>query len=192
MNDTATWIAIISAVIALASAWYAARSAKLGQQSLELALQQEKRQRPNLKLYLVDGHVVRFRSQHFRVYAFHTRISNDSDADNSLADLVLMVEHSRSENLRSSLIVSHDQNLATYLNALKNVPLQVPSKIGAHETLAGYALFRVQDDLLSSSSVEAYLLKAIDSHGIESAIEPILVNEYPNEDSMEKSRNPSG
>jgi len=99
MNDIATWIAIISAVIALASAWYAARSNKLGQKNLELALQQEKRQQPNLKLYLVDGHVVRFRSQHFRVYAFHMRISNDSDADNSLADLVLMVEHGRSEKL---------------------------------------------------------------------------------------------
>jgi hypothetical protein len=191
MNDTGTWIAIISVVIALMSAWYAARSAKIAKKSLELALQQERRQNPNLKLYLFDGHVVKFRSQHFRIYAFHIRISNDSDADNSLADLFLMVEFSRSENLRSNLIVSHDYNLITYLNTRKYAPLHIPSIIAAHETITGYALFRIQDELLSSSSVEAYLLKALDSHRVESIIEPILIIEIPNEESMEKSKKTS-
>jgi hypothetical protein len=182
MNDITTWIAIISAVTALIAAWYAARSTKIAQKTLELALQQDRRQHPNLKLYLIESCVVRFRDQHFRVYAFHIRISNNSDADNSLADIVLAVEHSRSEKSRSILVVSHDQCLATELTFLKNKPIQIPSKVEAHETLAGYALFCVQDELLSNSAVQGYVVRIIDSHGMESEMQPVFISEYVNED----------
>lgn len=188
ISAIAAWAAAISAIAAWATAWYTARAAKIAQKSLELALQQEQRQRPNLELYLVDGQIRRFRSQQFRIYAFHLSISNNSDANNSLKDISLVIKHSRGQELDSNFVVSHNPELATVMPVLKAQPIPNPSTIGSHETVAGYALFHVHDDLLRNSVVESYMLKVIDSHGLETRLEPILLCELSDEEETKDSK----
>lgn len=182
MDDIYFWIAIISAIAAIVTAWYTAHATRISKKNLEVALQQIQLQDPNLELYLVDGHIRRFINLQYRIYAFHLRISNKADANNSLRELSLTIIHNRGSEISSNFTVPHDSDLNNEMQNLEIPPLQIPSKIGPHETLAGYALFRVNDNLLRDSTVEAYKLKVIDGHGIDTVLEPILLREYSDEE----------
>jgi hypothetical protein len=115
-------------------------------------------------------------------------ITNKSDSVNSLRELKLFIEHGRKLGPFSNVSIPHDTELAQYLPKGSGDPLFIPCQIAAHAVLGGVAIFRVPDELLEQSRVESYMLKLIDSYGLETELEAILLSEV-RDDPTDENRN---
>ncbi len=56
--------------------------------------------------------------------------------------------------------------------------LAIPLRLDAHQTVEGWAFFRVEDMLLGGAIVEEYVIVLTDSHGMEAQLKPIMIREY--------------
>jgi hypothetical protein len=64
--------------------------------------------------------------------------------------------------------------------------LSVPIRIDAHQTIAGWSYFQIDESLLEGASIDGYPLVATDSHGYPVSVEPIIVREFSNEMETQK------
>jgi len=170
--------AAVGAVAALATALYERYNARINQQNLDLALEQERRKRPELSMHLIDGYIERVGGERTRVYAFRLSISNSSDADTSLKSVTLEVELSHGERPNSLFVLTHDASLAVaHRTQAQEGALQVPCRIAASETIEGWAVFRLDDDLLRGGTVQGCKLTVVDIHDVVWYLEPIALCE---------------
>lgn len=152
---------------------------------LRIMERQEQRQRPVLRLYLQDCHLIK--NGEDRAYTFLLSVSNPADSDNALARLDLRIQYRNESNLLSTTDVpcvsTSDQTLTkNYVSALV-----IPANIGAHQTIAGRVFFRFKRALLEKCNVEKYFIIATDSHGLRTNIETALVRELTDETEINKN-----
>ena len=183
---------LIAAAAALASwvaAWFSYISARSSKHSLRIAEQQEKRRQPQLVPYLVDGYYKSISQDRFSIYAFSLSISNPSDIDNAIAQLELQLIYITTTGAHMVIKVQHEANLVDRFCGGDIVPLPIPARIDAHQTVAGWAFFKIDDLLIGDSDVDAYILILTDSHGAFSTVEPNMVREFVDEERLEKGNN---
>src|SRR5688572_29797435 len=90
--DAPTWAAVVSSLLAFISLAVSFRSYTLSKKALNITEDQEQRRQPALALYIKAKYVRSVASDDpCRVYAFSLLISNNSETDNSLANLDLYV-----------------------------------------------------------------------------------------------------
>jgi hypothetical protein len=190
--DVPTWAAIASAIAAWVAALLAYSGARASKRALIIAERQEQRRQPVLVPYLVEGYV-RFvdDGQRFRLYAFLLSISNPSDADNGIAQLDLHVTYTKANGLRMTLKVPANAIFAAAFIGSDSQSLSVPIRVDAHQTIAGWSYFRIDESLLESASIDGYTLVATDSHGYQMSVEPIIVREFSNEMETQKGSDTS-
>lgn len=180
------WAAIISAAAAVMAAWLSARANRIAQRSLELAQNQDARRMPNLELYLVNAYFKRVDGRKGRVYVFRIRVSNRSEADNSIRAAELSIvsvegEADTRKGVNVNIRLSHDPHLVSLLDETTHETLNIPAKIGAYETLEGFLLFHISESLLNRMTVDAYHLEVVDAQGLASHIQAIVVIEAKHE-----------
>jgi hypothetical protein len=190
--DVPTWAAIASAIAAWVAALLAYSGARASKRALIIVERQEQRRQPVLVPYLVEGYV-RFvdDGQRFRLYAFLLSISNPSDADNGIAQLDLHVTYTTAKGLRMTLKVPANAIFAAAFIGSDSRSLSVPIRIDAHQTIAGWNYFRIDESLLESASIDGYTLVATDSHGYQVSVEPIIGREFSNEMETQKGSDTS-
>lgn len=180
MNDPALWIAIASALFAF---W----SIRIAQRSLRLSEEQANARLPNLVPYLMDGLVRRFDEREKRLYAFSLSLSNRSDSDNSLSALELRIIYTRKNSVSCNMLLPHDSNLTQDFGLKGAEPITIPTHINAHGTIAGWAFFEIDNSLLRQADINKYEIRLLDAHGKESSIEPIILREILDEESLAQS-----
>lgn len=171
------WISTVSAVAAWIATLEAVRASRLSRRAYALALQQEARLQPSLRLYLVESEVRRLGVGAPRIYIFQIVVSNGSDASNSIREVNLLVEHGRGHGPSSNFIAPHRADLTDRLTGLAVEPLRLPCEIAAHNSLGGLVLFEVPSELLRGSQVEAYTLRIIDTYGHHTSMEILFLQE---------------
>jgi len=179
LHDPYFWVAVASALAAWFATLFAWKSQRLSKKTLKLAEQQDLRCRPNLVLYLVDGHC-KFKETS-RVLAFSMSVSNPSDADNSIALVELQVDYTTPSDVRMAVKIPLAGNLAAQFGSTGLTILVPPVRIDAHQTLAGWVMFEVNNSLLGESRVDSYSLLITDSHGATAKIEHAIVRELADE-----------
>lgn len=132
------WVAIVAALAAWVAAWQAFRSAKTARRAYQLVLEQEKRLRPSLELYLVEAHIRRIKQLGIRIYVFRIMVTNKSDAVNYLKELRLFIEHDRKLGPLSNVAIPHEPDLVEYLPQYSGDPLYIPCQIAAHAVLGDW------------------------------------------------------
>lgn len=178
-------IATVAALAALASAGFAYVVSRQGKRALLLAERQEARRRPSLVLYLSEGYVRHFGGEAaYRLYAFLLSISNPSDIANSVARIDLYVTYTTKQSLRMTIKVECKPFQSVEFGDAQN-SLSTPFALSSHETSAGWAYFRVEEELLNDSVIDGYSVVATDSHGIPTGIESVIVREL--EDEVQKT-----
>lgn len=173
------WVSLISAVAACFAVWSAARSNKIAKQAYDLALEQDRRNRPSLELYLVDSYIERMGETDERVFVFRLRISNKSASRNSVKDIHLWVEFQRGEGPPSNISIPHNPSLVSRLKEEEEEesPLSLPLIIDSYSVVGGSAIFSLPNEMLRGSSVEVYKVTIIDNSDQATELETILLQE---------------
>lgn len=181
------WVAVASAVAAWIAALFAYLSARISKRSLQLALVQEERRKPKLIPYLFGAYYKPAPLDKYSVYAFSISISNPSDIDNAIAFLELQIRYTLPEGTEMTLKVPHDPKLSTNFNDVEHVHFTISESIGAHQMIAGWAFFNIDNRLLIDFDIDSYKIVITDSHGVLNHLEPIIVREFVDEKEMAKS-----
>ena len=186
LNDLSVWVSIVSALAAWVAAIFAYRSNLIAKRSLTLAEEQAKDRRPHLVPYLVDGFVRSFTDWKNSLYAFSVSLGNRSDADNALANIELKLVYYKPNQPITTLLLPHDPGLRSRLGAGDTVAITRPQNIGAHQTIAGWVFFELDELLLDGVLIDSYEIRFTDSHGLQSKLEPIIIREVVDEKEMAK------
>jgi hypothetical protein len=183
-NNLALLISIASLVVSCLALLIAFWRYRIAKRTLELAVFQASAKGPNLVPYLIDGFVLPLEGRNTKVYTFSVSISNRSDNKNALSALDLRITYTRDDHTIGDLLLRHD-------NALKNVvklpgapSFSIPQEVSAHQTVAGWALFEIDNSLLIDKDVEGYKILFRDSHGLETHLESIILQEIEYEKEM--------
>ncbi len=181
-DPLASWAAIVAAIATFAVVLLTLFNILIAKNSLKLMQQKEQRWQPNLQLYRVDAYAKRFKGQGFRVYGVNLRISNKSDADNSVKDLSLVIYFSRSATVTSNvavpLVTSDIRTRADLIGKRQTDIITTPSLVKGHAVISGWAVFKIADDVLGHAPIEAYEVKVIDTHDLESTLEILTIAEH--------------
>lgn len=164
----AAWLALILSILSLFVSWRAQR----------LTERQEERRRPVLVPYLLDGYVRLNKEPAARVYAFLLSVSNPADSDNAVAGMDLHLLYTTQASIQMTVKVRADATLGSSFCDGSAPPLTVPARIDAHQTISGWAYFRIQEAILNGAVIDGYSVVLIDSHGGRATVEPIMVREY--------------
>src|SRR5687768_15219907 len=98
MHSSPDLTAVISAVAAVAAAWFAFVSAQAAKRANDFAKRDAERREKGLAIYIVDAQMYRVRTDDVRLHDFSVRITNMADAPNSIAELSLEIEYRRRDS----------------------------------------------------------------------------------------------
>ena len=184
---TSFWVAVLAAVASWVAALFAYLSARTSKRSLRLAELQEKKRQPKLVPYLSEAYYIPAPRDKDTLYAFSLTISNPSNIDNAIAFLELLVTYTIPADTKMTLRVAHDPTLSINFSDSKPIHFSVPERIDAHQTIAGWAFFKIDKTLITDFDINSYKLIIIDSHDVENHLESILVRAFVDEKEMAKS-----
>lgn len=171
MNNPFLLVAVASAVAAWVAAYFAYAAARV-------AKREEVRRKPVLIPYLTVGYFKKVGTDNSRIFGLSASFSNRSDSDNAVAYLELEVRYKNPGDAYMKVKVPHEARLADSFGAERVKPFDLPARIDAHQTVAGWALFNVSASLLGSGAVETYTLILTDSHGVSYSLSVNSVKEF--------------
>jgi len=178
-DPLASWAAIGTAIAGLAVALVTFLNILIARGSLRLMQRREERWQPNLRLHHLDAYAKTFKEQGFRVYAVNLRISNQSDVDNSIKDIVLSIAFRRPTSAASNVslpCMTADTDTASVLIGRNPIDMMtVPSLIKAHGLISGWTAFQLANDLVAGAIIDAYQIRVVDTHDIESALDILTI-----------------
>jgi hypothetical protein len=182
MNANSNWTEMLSVMIAFVALVVSALSLSNSYRALHIARTQEERKKPLLVVELLNSHVD-FRSEEgVRTYAFELSLRNPSDSDNSVGGAELRITYATSTNARLTVQLPASFTRGIAFSGVSNFRfLSTPLRLDAHQTLRGWFVFRVPNEVLGEGRIEEYSVVLIDSHGIETAVQAIMVREYRDE-----------
>ena len=176
-NNPEITISIISIIIAIIALLISAGNFLIARRALKLSQTEASARNPNLVPYLIDGFVFNFDKKNTNLYAFSVSVSNRSDNDNAISALELQIVYVQDNHNIGNLLFRHDKALGIALELPGEPPFSIPKEVGAHQTIAGWALFEVDKTLIVGKYIEGYKIRILDSHGLEAHLDSIILQE---------------
>ena len=164
----AAWIALVLSII----------NARTSRRALWISEQQEARRQPQLALYLQEGYVSLSMKPDARVYAFLISVSNRSDSDNAIAEIVLRLTYIKAGSTEFTVKTTAASESLGMLAAGSASHFRAPIRIDAHQTMSGWCFFAIDNVILGDARIERTVLAFLDTHGNESTVEPLIVREH--------------
>ncbi|MDR4494759.1 MAG: hypothetical protein R3B74_10090 [Nitrospirales bacterium] len=190
LETVSQWLPLASLIIALIALLLSFLSSRIAKKSYALSLEQERRTQPSLELYIVDSYIRPASPPIPRIFFFQVRLTNTSDASNSVREVRLVIEYGKERGVSSTVAIPHKIDHMEYLKPNRHEPLNPPFSIAARSVLGGVAVFSLPDDLTKKSVVESYTVEVVDAFGLKAGAEAILLKELVDE-SVEKASLPS-
>ena len=167
----AAWIALVLSLLGLLVSWRAIR----------LAENQERRRRPVLVPYLLDGFVQSRRDPRARVFGFLLSVSNPADSDNAVAGVDLHLTYTTTTCQQMTIKVRANTTLGNSFGKRIGSTMTTPVRLDAHQTISGWVFFLVDEAILEGAVVDAYSVQLTDTQGDHAVVQPIIVREYDDE-----------
>lgn len=174
-------VQVVAAIASALAAWVAlvlsGFSFYNSRQAFKLSRAEARKKSPLLALYLQQSYFKRS-DQRFRQYAFFLSITNESDTNNSIRDVLMSLTYRRDgEEYQVRTSALDDQAELGSAEATTR-RLFAPFRIDAHQVTSGWCYFRISDEILGGSVVERVLIAVVDSYGNEQAVESMVLKEY--------------
>ncbi len=180
-ENVAVWVPLIAAVAGWIAAGIAAYSAFLARRSTRIMSAQESRKHPCLVPYLSHGYMKRRPDKNARVYTFSISLNNISDSDNSVVEISLIMRYRRQDLHLYTAVLPHNPSLVTDLTYTNIQPFQLPATIPAHQSITGWALFVLSDDIVNNAIIDSYTIRSLDTHGLAFELESIILKLVPHD-----------
>jgi hypothetical protein len=161
MDDSARWwpeyLSGASNVVAWLALLVAISGNRISRRALALAAEKASREMPRLVVYLADG-LSLTRGNHREVRLI-VSVSNPSDSDNSIARADLVITHVVAGSTLTRTIIEASTATSDHPD------LRLPTRIPAHDTVAGQLTFRVPTELVRVGEIRQYALELADAQG---------------------------
>jgi hypothetical protein len=181
-NELQFWMSFSALLIAGWSAYNSWRSRRIATRALAISESQEQRRHPQLGIYQANG--CRRYLPERQLFSFLVSVTNPTDINNSIAQAELQVTYLLEGDITATCRIPHNLNLSEILKALSvggvNV-FSLPTCIDAHQTVAGWFLFSVDNALFAGKTIDSHKILLEDSHGICTETEPVVVRDWSNE-----------
>lgn len=177
MTNDPILVSTVSLVVAIIALLISAWDFLIARRALKLSETEASLRKPNLVPYLIEGSVFNSKKRGSRLYAFSASVSNRSDNDNAISALELQIDYVQENHSIGNLLFRHDEALGIVLRLPGDPPFSIPKEVGAHQTIAGWALFEVAKPLLSGKYIEGYRIRIFDSHGLEAHLDSTILQE---------------
>jgi hypothetical protein len=178
---------LISALALLASGWSAFnswQSKRIARRALSINEGQEQRRRPQLGIYMADGY--RRYLPDKQLFGFFVSVSNPTDINNSVVKAELQVTYVLGADIKAICRVPHSPAFAEIVTDVisnsANV-LLLPIRIDAHQTVTGWLVFSLANNIIAGKTIDAHQIILEDSHGASTGTvsESVLVREWQDE-----------
>jgi hypothetical protein len=176
------WISALALVVSGFSAVLSWRSGKNAARALAISESQEKRRQPQLGIYLVNGYRRLVPKQ--QLFGFLVSVSNPTDINNSIARAELQITYLLENDVEAVCRIPHSPTLGenTSRDAMPAATVfSLPLHIDAHQTVSGWLLFALNNDVIGKGTIDGHSLILEDTHGISTNTDPIMVREWTDE-----------
>lgn len=180
--DPKTIIAALALIVSLCSLAVSWRSGVRASRALDISEGQEKRRQPSLGIYLAKAY--RRLMPGKQLFGFLVSVTNPTDINNSIARAELQITYLLNNDVKAICRIPHNHELAEKDRAGEPQEASVfaiPFRIDAHQTLFGWFLFSLDDNVIGEGTVDAHSLLLEDTHDITTDSGPIMVREWTNE-----------
>ena len=181
LADPTVWISALALLVSCGSALISWRSSKNAARALAISETQEKRRQPQLGIYLVNGY--RRLVPKRQLFGFLVSVSNPTDINNSIARAELQITYLLENDVKAVCRIQHNPTLGenTARDAMPATVFSLPLHIDAHNTLSGWLLFALDNDVIREGTIDAHSLILEDTHGVSTNTGPIMVREWTDE-----------
>jgi hypothetical protein len=181
-SDPKLWMSVAAFLVAAWSAWNSLRSRRLAERALSISENQEQRRQPRLGIYMAEGYRRYLKDK--QLFGFLVSVSNPTDINNALVQAELQVTYFLDDEIKAVCRVPHTSALAEIAAGAATLPANVfslPSRIDAHQTVAGWLVFSLSNNLISGKTIDAHRIILEDSHGAPTETEPVLIRDWTDE-----------
>ena len=182
MWDPNFWVTATSLVVAIGSAIVSFFSFRNSTRALEISEHQEKRRSPRLQIYFADGY--RRLVSERQLFGFLVSVSNPTDINNSIARVELQITVLLRDGSKTFLRINHNPEVAQSMEKSKDGAAHVfllPVRIDAHQTLSGWLLFVLENEMIGEATVDGHRLIVEDTHGLSTDTDSIMVKAWTDE-----------
>ena len=179
--DPKTWISALALFVSGCSAFISWRSWKNSSRALDISERQEKRRQPQLGIYLANGYRQQIPGR--QLFGFLVSVSNPTDINNAIARAELQVVYLLANDAEVVCRVQHNPKLGedTARDNSAATVFSMPFRVDAHQTVSGWFLFVLDDDVIREDTIDTHALILEDTHGISTKTDPITVREWKDE-----------
>ena len=180
-SDPKVWISVLALLVSGCSAFFSWRSGKNAARALAISESQEKRRQPQFGIYLVKGY--RRLVPKRQLFGFLVTVSNPTDINNSIARAELQITYLLEKDVKAICRIQHTPTLGenTVSEGTSATLLSLPMRIDAHQTVSGWFLFGLDNDVIRDGTIDAHTLILEDTHGVSTTTDPIMVREWTDE-----------
>jgi hypothetical protein len=181
LTDPRVWMSGLALMVSGCSAFFAWRSGKNAARALAISESQENRRKPKLGIYLVNGY--RRLVPGRQLFGFLLSVSNPTDINNSIARAELQITYLLENDVKAICRIQHNCTLAESAEsgAKSARVFSLPLRIDAHQTVSGWLLFALDNDVIRKGTIDAHRLILEDTHGVPMNTDPIMVREWTHE-----------
>jgi hypothetical protein len=182
LADPKLWVAAASLIVAIGSAIVSFFSFRNSTRAVAISERQEKRHSPRLQVYFANGY--RRLVSKRQLFGFLVSVSNPTDINNSIARAELQITNLLSDGSKTFFRIKHNPEVAQGMDNLKNDAAHVfslPARIDAHQTLSGWLLFVLDNEMVGNGTVDGHRLILEDTHGLATDTDPIMVRAWTDE-----------
>lgn len=182
LADPRVWISVLALLVSGCSAFFSWRAGRNAARALAISENQEKRRQPQLGIYHVNG--FRRLVPKRQLFGFIVSVSNPTDINNSVARAELQITYVRENDVIAVCRIQHNSALGVHVGSDTTAAasiLSLPLRIDAHQTVSGWFLFALDNDVIREGTIDAHSLILEDTHGVSTETEPIMVREWTDE-----------
>jgi hypothetical protein len=131
-------------------------------------------------VYLVNGYRRLVPAR--QLFGFLVSVSNPTDINNSVPRAELQVTYLVGD-VKATCRIQHNPELAvnTVQSARPATVFTLPARVDAHQTITGWLLFTLDNDVIQKGTIDAHSLLLEDTHGVTTSTGPIMVKEWSDE-----------
>lgn len=187
LGDPKVWIPALALLVSLISVFLSWRSSRIARRALAISESQEKRRQPQLGIYLANGY--RQHAPNGQLFCFSVSVTNPTDINNSIARAELQINYLLENDVKTTCRLQHNPAVGEVAsrNAVEAATIfSLPMRIDAHQTVSGWFLFALDNQVIGKGSVDTHRLILEDTHGVSTSSDPIPVRQWMNEAEMER------
>jgi len=180
--DPKFWVTAASLIVAIGSAIVSFFSFCNSTRALAISERQEKRHSPRLQIYFANGY--RRLVSERQLFGFLVSVSNPTDINNSIARAELQITLLLRGGAKTFLRINHNPEVAQSMENSKESAAHVfslPARIDAHQTLSGWLLFVLENEMIGEATVDGHRLIVEDTHGLSTDTDSIMVKAWTDE-----------